>query len=258
MRIVVAVKQVPDTANVRMDENGSLVRASMPSILNPYCEHALAKAVSMKGEGDTVVAVTMGPSHASEVLRRCISLGADEAVLLSDKDFAGADTWATSRVLSSFIMREEPDADLYIFGRQAIDGDTGQVPFEVARLLEVQQFAYTEDLIRDVDGIVAVQDYGRFKRNTLVPKGSVVSFGNVEPNGHIPTMDGYLRGLDCSIRTMGRIDLGLGLYSVGLKGSTTRIVATENVTASRKNMKIEITDPNKAAELIVRESEMVR
>lgn len=253
MRFVVAVKQVPDTMSVRVDENGSLVRAGVPSILDPYCEMALRSVLALKGEGDTVVAVTMGPEQAADALRRCVELGADEAVLLTDRDFAGADTWATARTLAAYIRVFELGADLYVFGRQAIDGDTGQVPYEVACLLGVQQFAYTESLTRDGDGFVAVQDYVSFGRTARVPRGSVVSFGTVDPNGAVPDIRGYLRGRSAEIRRLGRVDLGLGAYSVGLKGSVTKIVGTRTFDSSRRNVKIEITDPATAASYIKKE-----
>lgn len=253
MRFVVAVKQVPDTMSVRVDENGSLIRAGVPSILDPYCEVALRSVLSIREKGDTVVAVTMGPDQASDALRRCIELGADEAVLLSDRDFAGADTWATSRALAAFIRRYELGADLYAFGRQAIDGDTGQVPYEVACLLGVQQFAYTETLTRDGDGFVAVQDYVSFERRSRVPRGSVVSFGTVDPNGALPSAAGYLRGRSVPIRRLTREDLGVGPETVGLKGSVTRIVGTRTVSGGRRNVKVEINDPRVAAQYILKE-----
>lgn len=258
MRFVVFVKQVPDTYDVPLDENGSLMRAGVPSILNPYCEQALCSMLSLRRAGDTVSAVTMGPPGASEALRRCLELGADDATLLTDRDFAGADTHATSRVLAAYVGRFEQDADLLVFGRQAIDGDTGQVPASVAQLLAVQQFSYTTGLEADADGFVAHQDYDAFRRVARVPRGSVVSFGTVDPNGHLPTAEMYLEARSKEIRTLGRVDIGLGLYSVGLRGSLTRIVSTETVKSSRKGMKVEITDPAKAAEFILRESEAVR
>lgn len=258
MRFTVFIKQVPDASEMRMDDNGSLIRSGVPSIINPYCELALSRILAIREPGDIVTVVTMGPQQASEALRRCLELGADEAYLLSDKDFAGADTRATSRVLAAFVERYAADSDLYVFGRQAIDGDTGQVPASVAQLLDVQQFMYTTDLERDSDGFVSHQDYGTFNRIARVPRGSVVAFGTVDPNGHIPTAEGYLRARSKEIVTVGRVDIGLGLYSVGLRGSLTRIVGTESVKGSRKGMKVEITDPRNAADMIIREMEGTR
>ena len=183
MRFAVAVKQVPDTMEMSVDENGSLVRAGVPSILNPYDECALSRVLELRREGDEVVVFTMGPPQARQALERCLEMGADRAYLLTDRDFAGADVWATARALTAFIIKFVPDADLYVFGRQAIDGDTGQVPFEVAAQLGVQQFAYVESLSVSHDGFTAVQDYGDVRRTCSVPRGSVVSFGTVDPNG---------------------------------------------------------------------------
>ena len=250
MRFVVFVKQVPDTMAVRLDENGSLVREGVPAILNPYCESALAQVLRLKGEGDTVAAVSMGPDKASAALRRCIELGADEAYLLCDRAFAGADTWATARALAAFANKFEPDADLYAFGRQAIDGDTGQVPYEFAALMSRQQFAYVDSLERDGDGFAASQDYESFRRRCRAPRGSVVSFGTVDPSGCLPTAEGYLRGLRADIKVLSRVDVGLGVYSVGLKGSVTKIVGTGSVKAARRNVKVEITTPSKGAEVL--------
>lgn len=258
MRFAVAVKQVPDTMEMSVDENGSLVRAGVPSILNPYDEYALTRAVQLKQEGDEVVAFTMGPDQAEAALRRCLELGADKAYLISDRDFAGADVWATARTLTAFILKYVPESDLYVFGRQAIDGDTGQVPYEVAAQLGVQQFAYTESLERDGDSFRAVQDYGDMRRAVGVPKGSVVSFGAVDPNGVVPSISDYLRAREMEIQKVDRIGVGLGLYSVGLRGSMTKIVRTSASSSSRRNRKVEITDPKLGASFIIKELEAVR
>lgn len=258
MRFTVAVKQVPDTMEMSVDENGSLVRDGVPAILNPYDEYALAKVLGMKRDGDVVTVFSMGPNQAEAALRRCLELGADEAFLLTDRGFAGSDVWATARTMAAFVTKYVCDSDLVVFGRQAIDGDTGQVPYEVAALLDVQQFAYVESLERDGDGFTAVQDYGDLRRTARVPHGSVVSFGSVDPNGTIPSMDGYLRGLSSEVVMVDRVALGLGAYSVGLKGSMTKIVSTSTVRGDRRNRKVEIRDPAKGAQFILDEVEAVR
>ncbi len=252
MRAVVAVKQVPDTSVAAMGADGSIVRTGVPSVLDPYCENALRRIVACRREGDTIDVVSMGPPQAEATLRRCIAIGADRAFLLTDPDFAGADTWATSRTLAAFLQRHEADADLLVFGRQTLDGDTGQVPAEVAGILGVQQFLYTRSLEAG-DPMVAVQDYGSFIRRTEVPRGSVVSFGDVDPCGFLPSVPDLLRARRADVVRMGRIDVQLGLYSVGLKGSATRILGTRSSDGARRNMRVEITNPDIAADLIIKE-----
>jgi len=127
----VAVKQVPDTTNIRIDpETGNLIRQGVPSILNPYDAHAVAAAVELKHKlGGKVTIVSMGPPAAVAAIRECIEMGADRGILVSARQFAGADTYATSHVLAGIIReihRQDP-IDLLLFGKQAIDGDTGQV-----------------------------------------------------------------------------------------------------------------------------------
>ncbi len=251
MRYLVAVKQVPSTDDVQIDENGSLRREGVPSVLNPYDELALMSVLDIRQEGDRVSVVTMGPPQAEAALRRCLELGADDAFLITGNEFAGADTWATSRVLAAFVSRYACDAGLIVFGRQATDGDTGQVPYETAWMLDAQQFAYVTGLKPTEDGLVAEQDYSDTVRTVRVPKGSVVAFANADPNGTFPTVSGWLSSRGKEIVKVGRVDLGLGAYSVGLKGSKTKIVSTQKVTAARRNRKVEINDPAYAAEFII-------
>ncbi len=255
MKFIVAIKQVPDTSEVSVDENGSLVRAGVPSILDPYCEYALRKVLSIKEDGDEVVAFTMGPPQASEALRRCLCLGADKAYLLTDRAFAGADTWATSRTITAFVQRYACDADVLVFGQKASDGETGQVPFEVAQMLSVQQFAYVKDM-RRTDGALAVtQSYGDVLRDCRAPLGSVVAFSDVDPCGTLMSITDRLRGAEKPIENIDRVGLGLGLYSVGLKGSKTKIVKTGTNDVRRKNRKAVIGSPGRVAELLRDEME---
>lgn len=257
MRYIVFVKQVPDTMEMHVDADGSLIRSGVPAILNPYCEYALTRIVGIRGDGDRITAVCMGPSSAEDALRRCLYLGADDAYLLSDQAFAGSDVFATCRVLSAFITRFAPDADLLVFGRQAIDGDTGQVPGELAQMMDVQQSYYVTDVSVEADGFMVTQDYGDMVRVCKVPRGSVVSFADVDPNGHLPSISDVIRAQDKTIEVLDRVALGLGLYSVGLKGSRTRIVDTKTVIASRRNRKVEIRDPATAADFIIKEREAI-
>ena len=151
---LVAVKQVPDTTNIRIDpETGNLVREGVPAVMNPYDAHALAEAVKWKRALDgKVTVVSMGPPSFNTTVREAIELGADRGVLVSDRKFAGADTLATSYVLATAIeaIHEEDPIDLLFFGKQAIDGDTAQVGPGVAVRLDVPIITYAVT-IREID-----------------------------------------------------------------------------------------------------------
>lgn len=143
---LVSIKQVPDTTNIRIDpETNNLIRQGVPTILNPYDAHAVAAAVEWKRKlNGKVTIITMGPPAAVTSLRECIEMGADRAILISDRAFAGADTWATSYVLTEVIkaVHQEDPIDLVFFGKQAIDGDTAQVGPGVAVRLNLPVVSY--------------------------------------------------------------------------------------------------------------------
>lgn len=151
---LVAVKQVPDTTNIRIDpDTGNLVREGVPAIMNPYDAHALAAAVAWKRKlGGKVTVVSMGPPSFVATLRECVELGADRGVLVSDRKFAGADTLATSYTLSQTIeaIHAEDPVDLVFFGKQAIDGDTAQVGPGVAVRMDLPIITYAVK-IREID-----------------------------------------------------------------------------------------------------------
>ena len=138
MHIVACIKQVPDTKNVRIDpDTHTLVRQGVESIINPFDMFAVEAALKIKdATGARVTVITMGPPQATEALRETLSLGVDDAILLSDRAFAGSDTWATSTTISAAV-RKMGDVDLILCGKQAVDGDTAQVGPEAATLLDI-------------------------------------------------------------------------------------------------------------------------
>ncbi|MBU3911185.1 MAG: electron transfer flavoprotein subunit beta/FixA family protein, partial [Candidatus Omnitrophica bacterium] len=147
MNIIVCIKQVPDTADVRIDpETNTLVRAGVACIINPFDMYAIEEGLRLKDKfGGKVTVITMGPPQADEALREAISLGADETILVSDKAFAGSDTWATSYTLARAIHKIG-DYDLIICGKQAIDGDTAQVGPGISAHLEIPQITYVKKI----------------------------------------------------------------------------------------------------------------
>lgn len=156
MKIIVCVKQVPDTSGkVAVNPDGTLNRASMPTITNPDDMNAVEAALKLKDEtGCKVVVVTMGPPPAMKMLRQLIAMGADEGVLISGREFGGSDTYATSQIIAAAIhkMGLEPD-DIVLCGRQAIDGDTAQVGPQIAEKLGLAQVTYCAELKKDGDAL---------------------------------------------------------------------------------------------------------
>lgn len=154
IHLLVSVKQVPDTTNIRIDpETGSMIRKGVPAILNPYDAHAVASAAEWKKKlNGKLTVITMGPPAAEDALQECIEMGADRAVLISDRAFAGSDTLATSYVLAEAIRKIDQDdhVDLVFFGKQAIDGDTAQVGPGAAIRLGLPLVTYAVE-IRDIN-----------------------------------------------------------------------------------------------------------
>lgn len=161
MKILVCVKQVPDTTEVKIDkEKGTIIREGVKSILNPDDRTAVEEALKIKDNQEDVeiTALTMGPPQAEEILREVMSMGVDKGVLVSDRAFGGADTWATSNTISSAI-KALGDFDLILTGRQAIDGDTAQVGPQISEKLGIPQVTY-------VQGLKVEKDKLRIKKET--------------------------------------------------------------------------------------------
>ena len=161
LKIVVLVKQVPDTSNIvadAMKEDGTVNRGALPAIFNPEDLNALETALSIKDEMEaTISVITMGPPKAADVLRDTLFRGADRVFLVTDRRFAGADTLATSYTLTKAILKVEPEFDLVLCGRQAIDGDTAQVGPQVADKLGVPQVSYVERIEKVENGQLTIK-----------------------------------------------------------------------------------------------------
>lgn len=226
MHIVVLVKQVPATDNVRLDpETGSMIRGGKDNVINPLDEHAVAEAVRLKGlaAGAKVTAITMGPEAAREVLREALARGADQAILLSGRAYAGADTIATSRALAAAIRKLAP-VDLVLAGERATDGETGQTGPMVGARLEMPVVTY----VRRVDW----RD-GSLQAERIVEDG----FEQVEVSlpalltvirdintPQAPSLQRRLKALKIDPPVWGPEELSLSPDQLGLKGSPTRVV----------------------------------
>jgi electron transfer flavoprotein beta subunit len=216
MKIVVCIKQVPDTTNVRINpETNTLVREGVESILNPFDEYAIEEAIRIKerldepattDESATTIVVTMGPPQAQAALRQALSVGIDEAILLSDRAFAGSDTWATSYTLSKMIEKIG-DVDLVLCGKQAIDGDTAQVGPGVAVHLGFPQITF----VKKIEEITVIE--------CRLPVLLTVVKEINEPR--LPSIRGKMRAKKAEITTWTAADLDVDQDNIGLKGSPT-------------------------------------
>ena len=172
MKIIVCVKQVPDTNEVRINqETGTLIREGVPSIINPDDKNALEAALVLKDEtGAEVSVVSMGPPQAADALKEAIAMGADHAYLVSDRAFGGSDTWATATILAAAIEKIG-DYDLILCGRQAIDGDTAQVGPEIAEFLGIPQITYAKHIECDGESLNVTRftETGDYKIRTKLP-----------------------------------------------------------------------------------------
>ncbi|WP_026894487.1 electron transfer flavoprotein subunit beta/FixA family protein [Clostridiisalibacter paucivorans] len=157
MKIIVCLKQVPDTNEVKIDpKKGTLIREGVPSIINPDDKNALEEALRLKDKYDDVkvTVLSMGPPQAEVALKEAYAMGADECILLSDRAFAGSDTWATSTALAAGV-KQIGDYDIIFCGRQAIDGDTAQVGPQIAEHLGLPQITYVQELEVEGDTVKA-------------------------------------------------------------------------------------------------------
>lgn len=226
MNIIVLVKQVPDASEVKINrETNTLIRDGVPSIINPYDRYAIEEALRLREKhGGKVTAVTMGPPQAAEALKEAVSLGIDDVVLLSDRAFAGADTWATSYALSQGI-RKIGDFDLIIAGKQAIDGDTAQVGPETADMLGIPFVAYIRK-IEQVEGkkMVAerLMDEGYDVVETSLPALITVVKEINEPR--IPSLKGKMKAKSLKVTAWTAADIGSDVNKIGLRGSPTQVV----------------------------------
>ena len=256
MKIIVCIKQVPDTTEVKINpETNTLVREGVVSIINPFDMYAIEEAVQLKEKfgGETTV-ITMGPPQADGALREALSMGIDQAILLSDRAFAGSDTWATSLVLAKAIEKIG-NFDLVICGKQASDGDTAQVGPGIATHINLPQATYVRkidnvDLEKKVIRLERLLEDGIEKIEVSMPLLMTVVKEINTPR--LPSLRGKMRARSQAITTLTHKDLGLKEESLGLKGSPTQVVKIFTPPAREKGMILE-GEPEVTVEKLVGE-----
>ena len=224
MNIVVCIKQVPDTNEVKLDpKTGTLIREGVPSIINPDDKAGLEAALRLKDSmGAKVSVISMGPPQADVALREALAMGADEAILITDRAFGGADTWATSSTLAS-VVKKLP-FDLIITGRQAIDGDTAQVGPQIAEHLHLPNISYAEEIKVEGDSIVVKRQYeDRYHIIKAKMPCLITALAELNEPRYMTPMgiwDAY-HEKEVTIWTLE--DLDVDRSNIGLKGSPTRV-----------------------------------
>ncbi|MBN1643666.1 MAG: electron transfer flavoprotein subunit beta/FixA family protein [Dehalococcoidales bacterium] len=226
MNIIVCLKQVPGTTEVKIDPtSNTLVRQGIKSVVNPLDSYALEEGVRLKEHyGGKVIAITMGPPQATEILRDAISTGADDTILLSDIAFAGSDTLATSTTLAKAIEKINK-YDLVICGRQTLDGDTGQVGPELAEMLGLPFIAYVSKIETIADGKIKVQRMVEDGYETIEAALPAVITVVKEINvPRLPSLRGLTRAKSAQIPTWTAQEIGTEKGTVGQAGSATWVV----------------------------------
>ena len=241
MRIVVCVKQVPNTNEIKINpETGTLIRDGVESILNHDDANALEQALQIKDDQpDTVVTVvTMGPPQAKEMLQECIAMGADEAILLSDRALGGSDTWATSNALAAGI-KTIGDFDLILAGRQAIDGDTAQVGPQIAEKLGLPQVTYVKEFRMDGKDICVKRALEDGYEELKLQMPCVLTAIKDLNTPRYMSIRGILKAGQTEIQVWDAEKIGVDRTTVGLKASPTNVFRSFTPKPKGKGITVE-------------------
>jgi len=224
LNIVACIKQVPSVTEVKWDpDTGSLIRKGVPSIINPSDKHAIEAGIRLKEKyGGLVTILSMGPDQVEDALREALAMGADRAIQLTDRAFAGSDTWATSYTLS-LAIKKLGAFDVILCGKEALDGMTAQVGPEIAEQLKIPQLTYAVDIEVNEDKVKVHQILGEYQR-CLETKLPVLI--TVERQSNVPRvapMDKVIEAYNKAIEIWRSIDLNGDNEQFGLKGSPTKL-----------------------------------
>jgi electron transfer flavoprotein beta subunit len=256
MEIIVMIKQVPDTTEIKIDPStGNLIREGIESIINPDDRHAIEAGLQIREElGGSVMAISMGPPQAIDAISEALGFGVDRGILLTDKYFAGADTWATSFTLGRAVEKIN-NYDLIICGQQAIDGDTAQVGPQLAEYLHIPQITY-------VKGIEEITEK-KIVAKRLVESGyeiiecglpALLTVVRELNETRFPRFDWLIDACNkrAPIEIWNAADLGVKAYQVGLQGSLTNVISTYTPTFKRRGEILEGDSQRMVEDLLTR------
>jgi len=241
MRIVVPIKQVPETGNVKMDEEtGTMIREGVESIVNPLDLYAIECALQLKEDHSGEIQVlSMGPPKAEKAIREALSMGCDDGILLTDKHFAGADTWSTAYVLSEAI-KTMGTFDIIVAGVRATDGDTGQVGPELASFLDLPLATFVSKIVKINRNSIMVERLIEGGYETLeLPLPCLITVVKEISSPRLPTLRGKQAARTKEIPARGKDDLEVNERYIGLKGSPTRVVKIAKPKVTRNGIFID-------------------
>lgn len=243
MKIVVFIKQVPDTTDVKWTKDNNIDRTQMESIMNPVDKQAVELALKLKEQyNSTITAISMGPNKAIEVLKEAIAMGVDDAVLLCDPKFAGSDTCATSKVLASAIKEKFPDTDLILFGQSAIDGETSQTGTSTAVRLNMPFISHVKEVLSVEENTILVNSETETNKNSYkMNLPAVLCVNNYVFPPRVPRINGYIKAQDYNYKIYNLYELNLMDCETGVKGSPT-YVSKVYKTNDTRNCEIMETD----------------
>lgn len=251
MNIIVCIKQVPNTTEIKLDPvKGTLIRDGVQSIMNPDDKCGLELALQLKDEfSANVTVITMGPPQADDILREAYAMGVDRAILLTDRKFAGADTLATSNALAAAIKMM--DYDLVICGRQAIDGDTAQVGPQIAEHLGIAQISYVENLTYDGKKSFVVRKYLEDGYQTLaVDTPCLFTAITLQTKPRYMTVEGIVEAYNKEVEIWTVANINIDENKLGLAGSPTKVKKSFTKGAKEPGQLYDV-DPQEAVDIIM-------
>ncbi|MCK9582238.1 MAG: electron transfer flavoprotein subunit beta/FixA family protein [Endomicrobiales bacterium] len=252
MHFIVCIKQVPNTTNVQLDPTtNTLKREGVESIINPFDEYAIEEAVRLKERtGGKTTVITMGPPQAENILREALARGIDNAILVSDRAFAGADTWATAYTLATAI-KKIGDYSLILTGKQATDGDTAQVGPGVAEMLDIPHVAYVRKIEEITTNTIRVERMMEDGYDIIeMPLPSLISVVKEINKPRLPSLKGMMASKKAIITKWTAQDIGADTSKIGLTGSPTQVMKVFTPVARGGGEKLEGSPEEIAQKLI--------
>jgi len=235
VNIIIPIKQVPETSNVKMDkEKGTMIRDGVQTVINPLDLYALETGIQLKEKfGGKITVISMGPPSAVKALKEAVAMGCDDAVLLSDKKFAGSDTWATSYTISQAI-KKIGHYDLIIAGERATDGDTGQVGPGIAAWLDLPLATYVSKIVKvDEKELVVERLVEEGYQKLQMPLPALLTVVKEISNPRLPTLRGKKRARATEVPIFTAEKMDLDPEFLGLKGSPTKVLKIDFPTVTR-------------------------